>query len=300
MELFLQILKIIAGPVIGAVIGYFTNYIAVKMLFHPRYPVRIGKFTVPFTPGIIPKRKAALAKALGEAVGTHLFTGTDLKNALISEETKQAISAAVEETLSQNAHTPEEVLLQISDGDSYEAGKESLCKMLSDKLVSAVEEMNVGQIIASQGAEAVKKRLKGNMLSMFISEDLIASFAVPMGQQVNAYISENGRDLVLPEIRKELNAFVQKPISQTVSDLGLQPKTVSAIVLRAYEEILIKNIDGLLSKTDIPAVVEEKVNAMRIEEVERLLLGVMQKELGAVVNLGAVIGFLIGIINIFV
>lgn len=39
----MQIVAMLSGPVIGAVIGYFTNYIAVKMLFHPRNPVKIGK-----------------------------------------------------------------------------------------------------------------------------------------------------------------------------------------------------------------------------------------------------------------
>jgi len=41
-------LTIIAGPLIGAVIGYFTNYLAVKMLFRPRREIKIGS-----------KRKAA-------------------------------------------------------------------------------------------------------------------------------------------------------------------------------------------------------------------------------------------------
>ena len=44
-------LTIIAGPLIGAVIGYFTNYLAVKMLFRPRREIKIGSKTLPFTPG---------------------------------------------------------------------------------------------------------------------------------------------------------------------------------------------------------------------------------------------------------
>ena len=54
-------IQILAGPAIGAVIGYCTNYGAVKMLFRPLTPIRIGKFTLPFTPGVIPKRKKELA-----------------------------------------------------------------------------------------------------------------------------------------------------------------------------------------------------------------------------------------------
>ena len=67
-------LAMLAGPVIGAGIGYFTNYIAVKMLFRPLHPVKIGNYTLPFTPGIIPKGRERLARALGNAVGNTLFT----------------------------------------------------------------------------------------------------------------------------------------------------------------------------------------------------------------------------------
>ena len=74
--------KILAGPLIGAVIGYCTNYIAVKMLFRPLHPVKVGNWTLPFTPGIIPRGKARLAKALGNAVGEHLLTKEDLEQIL--------------------------------------------------------------------------------------------------------------------------------------------------------------------------------------------------------------------------
>ena len=47
-------------------------------------------------------------------------------------------------------------------------------------------------------------------------------------------------------------------------------------------------------------VVEERINAMQVEEVEELVLSIMNKELGAIVNLGAVIGFILGLINVII
>ena len=43
---------------------------------------------------------------------------------------------------------------------------------------------------------------------------------------------------------------------------------------------------------------EQKINGMDVQEVERLVLSVMKRELNAVVNLGALIGFIIGLINL--
>ena len=79
-------LKILAGPLLGAVIGYLTNLIAVKMLFRPKKAKYIGKLRLPFTPGLIPKRKSALARALGNAVATRLVTASDMQSLFAGEE----------------------------------------------------------------------------------------------------------------------------------------------------------------------------------------------------------------------
>ncbi|MCM3717517.1 DUF445 domain-containing protein [Fictibacillus phosphorivorans] len=60
--------------IVGAFIGGLTNLIAIKMLFRPFNTIYIGKFKVPFTPGLIPKRRHQLAVQLGETVTKHLLT----------------------------------------------------------------------------------------------------------------------------------------------------------------------------------------------------------------------------------
>ena len=56
------------GPAVGAVIGYITNDIAIRMLFRPHQAKYIMGMRVPFTPGIIPKEKHRIAGAIGKAV----------------------------------------------------------------------------------------------------------------------------------------------------------------------------------------------------------------------------------------
>lgn len=64
----MQIPHYISSPLVGGIVGYITSWIAIKMFFLPRKPVMIGRFRLPFTPGIVPKRKDALAEILGNAV----------------------------------------------------------------------------------------------------------------------------------------------------------------------------------------------------------------------------------------
>lgn len=68
-------LQLLVLPIIGALIGWFTNYLAVKMLFHPKNPVRLGVFTIQ---GVFPKRQKAFAHKLGELVSTELLSVQDL------------------------------------------------------------------------------------------------------------------------------------------------------------------------------------------------------------------------------
>ncbi len=72
--------------VIGAVIGGFTNSLAIKMLFRPYRALYIGKWRVPFTPGLIPKRRGELAEQMGKMVVEHLLTPESIQKKFLNEQ----------------------------------------------------------------------------------------------------------------------------------------------------------------------------------------------------------------------
>ncbi len=70
----------VAPPVAGAIIGYFTNDIAIKMLFRPYTAIYIGKRRLPFTPGLIPRNQERLAKRIADTIMGSLLTPSELQN----------------------------------------------------------------------------------------------------------------------------------------------------------------------------------------------------------------------------
>ncbi|MBJ8052478.1 DUF445 domain-containing protein [Bacillus cereus] len=76
---------------LGAIIGGYTNHLAIKMLFRPHRPIYIGKFQVPFTPGLIPKRRDELAVQLGKMVVEHLLTPEGIGKKLTNEELQASL-----------------------------------------------------------------------------------------------------------------------------------------------------------------------------------------------------------------
>lgn len=69
----------------------YTNHLAIKMLFRPHRPMYIGKFQVPFTPGLIPKRRDELAVQLGKMVVEHLLTPEGIGKKLTNEEFQKGL-----------------------------------------------------------------------------------------------------------------------------------------------------------------------------------------------------------------
>lgn len=71
---------VLAPPVVGGIIGYFTNDIAIKMLFRPYRALYIGGRRVPFTPGLIPSNQERLAKRVADTIMGSLLTPAELQN----------------------------------------------------------------------------------------------------------------------------------------------------------------------------------------------------------------------------
>ena len=75
-----NLLTFIIPPVAGTIIGYFTNDIAIKMLFRPYQPILLGKRRLPFTPGLIPRNQERLAKKISDTIMGSLLTPAELQN----------------------------------------------------------------------------------------------------------------------------------------------------------------------------------------------------------------------------
>lgn len=299
----MTILEIIAGPAIGAVIGYCTNYIAVKMLFRPLKPVKIGNKTLPFTPGIIPKGQGRMARALGQAVGEHLLTKEDFEKMLLSEDIKNAVVDAVLQKIEKLKDTEaslEEFLLQYTGQEEYDLMRDKLEDYITEKITEGVENLDVGAIIVEEGTKEIKEKFKGGMLSMFLNDDLIQSVATPIGNKVDEYIKENGEEKIRPAVVAQLAAAENKSVAQWVEIFPVSDKKFRQIIENIYVKFVNEKAEELAEKFHVAEIVEEKINAMDVLELENLLLGIMKKELNAVVSLGAVIGFILGLLNIWI
>lgn len=297
----MEFLHYISGPLIGAVIGYCTNYIAVKMLFRPYKEIKIGRFTLPFTPGIIPKRKNDLAAAVGKAVGNTLLTEEDMESMLLSRDMEYSITElcmAQLDKVMESAQTLGEMIPDFMGEESYEKSREKLTKAISDKIMFAIEEMEPGKLIAQEGKKAVQQKLEGSMFSMFLTDKLLDSLSGEIGAYAENYIKENAPVYIREKVEEEVADLERASIAQVRGWIPMDRDTIQKKVGKIYRECIGKFAGTVVKQFHIAEMVEKKIREMDVKELEDLVMSVMKHELGMIVNLGALIGFVIGLLNL--
>ena len=294
----MEAFKIIMTLVISGLIGYFTNFIAVKMLFRPRTEKHIFGKRIPFTPGIIPKNKPRLAKALGNAVGEQLLTGEDLKQALASDKTASA--AAERLTKGIFSEQPIGERLEAALGDSAPAARQLAAEKLTATVAGRIKQADISGIVISEGSAAIKEKVAGSMLAMFVNDDLIAQLAAPLADKIDTYIDTNAEPAIARSVNEELDRLLAMSPAELLNSTGVSQERVTAAAAQLIRRAAESSLDDILKSVDIPAIVEERVNAMSVEQVEELVMSVMKHELNAVISLGGLIGVIIGILNVVI
>lgn len=293
--------SIIIRPLIGAGIGYVTNWIAVKMMFRPLHPIKIGKFTLPFTPGIIPKNQPKLAESIGNTISNNLLTDNDLKEVLLSNEVKEYILSNINlsfNKLKENQDSLKNTICKFIKENDYNSTISLIELKISSSIYETVLEANLGTLISHQIEIAAKEKLKGSMLGFFGGNSIIDSFIPAINEKLDEYIKNNGKELINNMVKKEIEKYSSLSISELSANLKNADFTFDDIVIACYEKLVDTKISDFLKTLNISKIVSEKIKAMDVLDLEKLLLDIMKKELNALVNLGAVIGFILGLLNL--
>lgn len=166
-------------PFIAAFIGWFTNWIAIKMLFHPKEPVRFLGLTIQ---GIFPKRQAQFAASLGSLVSRELISFDDIARRIHSPETLQKVLPVVEEKVHQYIHVKlkeEMPLLSMFINEktmsSIQAGIvkefEAMFPVMLDKLTTGMQqELNVERLVTDKVAAFSSDKLEAILFSIMSRE----------------------------------------------------------------------------------------------------------------------------------
>lgn len=134
-------------PVIGAIIGWFTNKVAIWMLFNPKKEKRVFGLRVPFTPGLIPRDQILIAKSLGTLIEEKLINPEEIDSRITKEEIngkiKELMDKAVEKNMGKLAFLiPETAMYHVK---KFFAPK--ISELVKDELFNFLNLINFKQIV---------------------------------------------------------------------------------------------------------------------------------------------------------
>ncbi|MGI6212592.1 MAG: DUF445 domain-containing protein [Anaerovoracaceae bacterium] len=292
------ILKILAGPVVGAVIGFFTNYIAVKMLFRPHKAYYLFGHRLPFTPGAIPKNQPRLAHAVGTVVAENLMSEEDFRAKLLSPESEEkAVSSLMEKA---EDEIGQNVSGLAGSQESYDALKDAVVDLITAEVMETIRGMDVSETLEREATEAIHRKKSVSMIGFLLTDEMIQSITRPLSHEVDRFIDEDAEGYVHSAVSDRLDQLEQESLLSLLESQGVSEELLRNFIRVGYRRGTSSLIRRILKNLDVAGMIEDKINGMDVAELERLVLTVMKKELSTIVNLGLLIGFLIGCINIFV
>lgn len=298
------ILKMIAAPLIGAVIGYCTNWLAVKMLFRPREAKYIGRFRIPLTPGVIPKGKARLAESAEKITNEQLLTKDAMLKRLLSDEVTDMIGTAVTAILADLKADEERTIRRLAADNIDEFELNNAVFKIQEALVSRssahIRDAELGQLVARTAVDRIYRELGSKNAMIRMIGDTMLPTAEPMiKDMVDAYIDQNAETMIRRVIQDETNGILDSGVADFIRQAEEFGYDFTEMAVSVYKRAVSEHIEEVLQAIDAGTVVKDTINGMDNRQIENLVLTAMKNELGAVVNFGALIGLVIGMLNMF-
>jgi len=179
----MNIVVLLTSVGIGALIGYVTNYMAIKLLFRPYKPLKVGNVTV-FPQGVIPREKKSLAKKVGNTVKEYILSEEEIRKIVTSPEVMEEIEKFLDEKIDLLAK--KEITEFIS--------KEEMADNFAKIILKVVEE-------------------KFSMFASLVSEDMIKNILIQLeiSLKINEIIQ---REKIVEIIKPEIFNFLEKEVPQ--------------------------------------------------------------------------------------
>jgi uncharacterized membrane protein YheB (UPF0754 family) len=296
------IARAIVAPLLGGVIGYITNDLAIRMLFRPRKAVYIGKFHVPFTPGLIPSQQGRIAQSIGDVVSSQLLNEETLRQTLLSEATVQKLqekARAFLRKLSKDGRRVRELLAKQEVREKANVNVDELTQKLTEGLTAKIIESKLGYtVVESIIGDKMDFINQNKWLSILLDDNAQKSIKEKLAEKVDEIIADKAPGAIAAIVDRYRAEIMDARICDLYARFEDREEELIAWLTGLYTSILGDNLGRLLKAINIEKIVVDKINGLDPAGLEAMIFGIMKKELKAIVYLGALLGFMMGFINL--
>ncbi|MBI5992279.1 DUF445 family protein [Clostridium perfringens] len=247
----------IIGALIGAVIGYITNWLAIKMLFRPREAKYIFGMKLPFTPGLIPKEKSRIANKVGETVGTHLLNSDSLSKALKDDKIKAKFNEVAKEKINQiiNSNSTLENSLKNTLVENYYALKGNMIDNIAKTILESIQEEEFKNKVKFYIVDSIKERLnkEPEKIIDFINSNKFREVII------NTLEEEKTRDIIGKALLKEVKTLGKEDLTiEEVIPENIKPYIEEYV--KSQKDTFVDIIKNLLRDDEVSHKIKSAIN----------------------------------------
>ena len=239
-------------PLLGALIGYVTNYIAIRMLFRPLRPWHLFGVRIPLTPGIIPSKRGELAQRMGEMVGAHLLTADDVRITLEKPAFRRELKSAVNDKL-QTFLSRELGSLDTLVPESYHRRFCELVSTLRVKAVGAISDYLASDAFEAQVRSFIQEkgdRLLARDLESFLTPERYQKLQSHLDKRVTTILHS---DATAGAVERFVEDRLERLLQSERSLRDFLPKDLVEVLLQQLEKEvppLLERFGGMLYDPD--------------------------------------------------
>lgn len=300
----IEYLHFIAPPIVGGIVGYFTNDLAIRMLFRPLKPIYLFGHQLPMTPGMIPKNKERMAAGIAQMVSGKLMSSDVLSETLLSEDMLAKVRFKVSQFLAKQKENNTPIAQALSNfigADTVTSLVNGVKSGIDEKITAKMTDPSLAEFVTDKITESIQAKVSQSTFG-FLGKIALNVFDVRGKVQglVTDSLCGEAVELVKKMVHDEADNFLQKPVSSIFANGDDKAKKIEDAVVGLYRKIVTDKLPEILNAIDIKQIVTNRIIGMDVLEMERMILDICNRELRAVVWLGAVLGAIIGCINIFI
>ena len=254
------------------------------------------------TPGMIPKNKSRLAAGIAAMVSRKLMSAEVLSGALLSDSMMERVRQKVHGVIASyqaDDRSLREALASLLGAAAVRQAESAALDAIDAKVAEKMTDPALAGTISQKIMEAVAERLSSNPLLSLGASLFSGAIESMVSEMVSKMLREKGVAMVSQMIHAEEEKLLSRPVSQLLK--GREPLLgrLEDGAVEAYRRVVTQKLPELLETIDVSKIVEQRIMGMDTMEMERMILDICERELRAVVWIGALLGAVIGVVNIF-
>lgn len=232
-------------------------------------------------------------------IQNHLLTATSIRKRLLSPDVRSAIVEQATSLLRYEIfdRSTGEVLERIAGTADAVRIKDQATEWIASRILNHLQRIDLYALLHEEVNSFLSEHLD-SLTALLFGSDAIDALVRSAEQKMRNRLESDGEAYVRALIVAEVDALLGVRTDEILVKAELTEARISESIGEAYDRIIESSLLNLISAIDVAAIVENEIIQMDVRELETLIISIMKRELREIINLGGLIGLILGLLSL--